>query len=114
MITGKSGISRSIYSAGLNFEIFFYVPMLVPCRMYIISVLPSLQYLDDSVITDLHRLQANSNKRAYALSGGPLRFIEKFGSTMFLNMFRNGGSKANSKQSLVKPEATDNELAQLA
>lgn len=67
--------------------------------MYVISVLPSLQYLDDSVITEAQRQQANSNKRAYALSGGPLRFIEKFGSTMFLNMFKNDREK--NKQSMV-------------
>lgn len=73
--------------------------------MYVISVLPTLQYLDDSFITEAQRQQANSNKRAYALSGGPLRFIEKFGSTMFLNMFKNG--KENKKQSMATGESTD-------
>lgn len=77
--------------------------------MYVISVLPTLQYLDDSVITESQRQQANSNKRAYALSGGPLRFIEKFGSTMFLNMFKNG--RESNKQVLVTGESTDVESA---
>lgn len=74
--------------------------------MYVISVLPSLQYLDDSAITEAQRQQANSNKRAYAMSGGPLRFIEKFGSTMFLNMFKNGreGRESNKR---VTGESTD-------
>lgn len=75
-------------------------------RMYVISVLPTLQYLDDSAITEAQRQQANSNKRAYALSGGPLRFIEKFGSTMFLNMFKNGRENSN-KQSLGTGETRD-------
>lgn len=76
--------------------------------MYVISVLPTLHHLDDSFITDSQRQQANSNRRAYALSGGPLRFIEKFGSTMFLNMFKNG--RDNTKQSMLTGEATDVEV----
>ncbi|XP_037026029.1 leucine-rich melanocyte differentiation-associated protein-like isoform X2 [Bradysia coprophila] len=78
-------------------------------RMYVISVLPKLQYLDDSVITEGQRQLANSNKRAYAMSGGPLRFIEKFGSTMFLNMFKN--DRENAKQAVGTGNETEAELA---
>lgn len=38
------------------------------------------------------------------MSGGPLRFIEKFGSTMFLNMFKNG--RENHKKSTVTGGST--------
>lgn len=74
--------------------------------MYVISVLPTLQLLDDTPITDDQRKLAFANKRSYAMSGGPLKFIEKFGSTMFLNMFKTG--KETSK--LATGELGDDEL----
>lgn len=65
--------------------------------MYVISLMPQLQYLDDTMVTDGQRAQAQTHKSAYALNGGPMKFVETFGSSnVFVNFFRSERNKHHS------------------
>lgn len=61
--------------------------------MYVISLLPNLQYLDDTFVTESQRKQAKDHEHLYTIAGTPLKFVNKFGSTGQIHLFRHDNGK---------------------
>lgn len=72
----------------LNVDNIFRQLIFLFYRMFVISILSRLQYLDDTIVTDAQRIQSKTYKSAYSSNGGPLKFVEKFGSSTISNLFK--------------------------
>lgn len=58
-------------------------------RMYVIGLLDRLDVLDDNKISDEQRTNAKTHIGAYTMSGGPLKFMERFaGASNLLTFFK--------------------------
>lgn len=65
--------------------------------MYVIANLKQLEHLDDLKITDAQRVAAKTHIGIYTMSGGPLKFMERFsGSSNLLSFFKYDTSNRRS------------------
>lgn len=57
--------------------------------MYVIGQLDRLEVLDDNKVTEEQRSNAKTHIGAYTMSGGPLKFMERFaGASNLLTFFK--------------------------
>lgn len=61
--------------------------------MYVIGNLNDLDYLDDSKITEAQRTLARTHIGVYTMSGGPIKFMERFSNSSNIMTFFKYDSK---------------------
>lgn len=67
--------------------------------MYVVGSLDRLEFLDDNKISDVQRLNAKSHIGAYTMSGGPMKFMERFaGASNLLTFFKYDQNKPLTRQ----------------
>lgn len=75
--------------------------------MYVIANLNDLEYLDDEKITETQRTLARTHIGVYTMSGGPIKFMERFGQSSNIMTFFKYDPKRHRPQmaSLIPPRS---------
>lgn len=65
--------------------------------MYVVGMLEKLEVLDDNKITDVQRANAKTHIGAYAMSGGPMKFMERIAGSNLFTFFKYDHRKPRSQ-----------------
>lgn len=77
--------------------------------MYVVGILERLEVLDDTKLSDIQRLNAKTHIGAYTMSGGPMKFMERFaGASNLLTFFKYDPRKARPMISSTSNSPTTN------
>lgn len=80
--------------------------------MYVAGILDRLEVLDDTKLSDIQRSNAKTHIGAYTMSGGPMKFMERFaGASNLLTFFKYDPRKARpmiSSSSAASTPQADN------